>query len=58
MGQKGSDFAAMPLCAEHHRMGTNSVDRLGKRRFALFHGIDVERLVARLNARWQWSENK
>jgi hypothetical protein len=49
MGQKTSDFSAIPLCAWHHREARNSYHRLGEPRFAQEHQLDLSQLVAALN---------
>ena len=49
LGQKSSDFSAIPLCAFDHRVGNESYHRLGPRRFAEVHGLDIPALVAGLN---------
>ena len=51
LGQKSSDTSAIPLCPKHHRTGNDSYHKLGPRRFAAVHGLDVAELVARLNAK-------
>jgi hypothetical protein len=38
MGQKASDYSAVPLCAWHHRLSRNSLDRRGARGFRLSRG--------------------
>jgi hypothetical protein len=49
LGQKSSDYSAIPLCVRHHRTGNDSYHKLGPRRFCAAHGVDVPALVARLN---------
>ena len=49
LGQKSPDTSAIPLCAKHHRTGNDSYHRLGPRRFAQVHNIDIPALVRRLN---------
>jgi hypothetical protein len=49
LGQKSSDFSAIPLCRRHHRIGNDSYHALGPRRFADMHGLDIPALVAELN---------
>jgi hypothetical protein len=53
LGQKCSDRETIPLCAEHHRNGRDSVHVLGKR-FWPHHGLDRYRLIAELNQRYPW----
>lgn len=51
-GTKSPDKTALPFCGiEHHREGPYSHHRLGKR-FAAHHGLDVEKLIAELNRRY------
>jgi hypothetical protein len=52
LGQKSSDRSAIPLCAEHHRLGRDSHHRLGKR-FWEHHGLDRDALIAELNRRYE-----
>jgi hypothetical protein len=49
MGQKTSDFSAVPLCAGHHRECSDSYHRLGEQYFAQEHQLDLSCLVAALN---------
>jgi hypothetical protein len=49
MGQKTSDFSAIPLCFWHHQGNRDSYHRLGERGFAARHGIDLTQLVRTLN---------
>lgn len=48
-GRKAPDRRILPFCTVHHRTGSASVHVLG-RRFAAFHGIDLEAEIRRLNA--------
>ena len=41
LGQKTSDFSAVPLCAGHHREAADSYHRLGEHGFAQEHRIDL-----------------
>jgi len=50
MGQKTSDFSAIPLCAAHHRENPDSCHRLGERWFAQVHQIRLSELVRALNS--------
>src|ERR1022692_1752858 len=52
MGQKSSDFSAIPLCAAHHRENLDSYHRLGERWFAQVHQIRLPELVQALNSRY------
>jgi len=49
MGQKTSDFSVIPLCSGHHQEAWDSYHRLGGRRFAQEHQLDLPQLVAALN---------
>src|SRR5450755_2947081 len=49
LGQKSSDYSAIPLCAKHHRTGADSYHRLGPRKFARMHLLDIAAIVRRLN---------
>jgi hypothetical protein len=48
LGQKSSDLSAIPLCGRHHRTGDDSYHRLGPRKFAEVHQLDIRAIVARL----------
>ena len=49
LGQKSSDYSAIPLCVAHHRTGRDSYHRLGVRQFAQTHNLDIPGIVRRLN---------
>jgi hypothetical protein len=51
LSQKSSDLSAIPLCGKHHRTGDDSYHRLGPRRFAEVHQLNIRALVARLSAK-------
>ena len=51
LSQKSSDLSAIPLCGKHHRTGDDSYHRLGPRRFAEVHQVDIRAIVARLSAK-------
>ena len=54
MGQKTSDFSAIPLCADHHRENLDSYHRLGEQEFSRKHGLTLPELVRALRSRfWQ-----
>ena len=54
IGQKTSDFSAIPLCAAHHRENLDSYHVLGEKGFSHTHGINLEEIVLRLQSRfWQ-----
>src|ERR1039458_5666112 len=54
LGQKTSDFSAIPLCSAHHRENPDSYHRLGENGFSHKHGIDLKEFVLRLQSRfWQ-----
>ena len=48
MGQKASDFSAVPLCSGHHREYPDSYHRLGEPCFVQQHRIDLHRVVTDL----------
>src|ERR1019366_675591 len=52
IGQKTSDFSAIPLCGGHHRENLDSYHRLGERWFAQVHQIRLPELVQALNSRY------
>jgi hypothetical protein len=49
LGQKSPDTSAIPLCARHHRTGKDSYHKLGPRKFAELHNLDIPAIVGRLN---------
>jgi hypothetical protein len=49
LGQKSPDSSAIPLCAKHHRTGVDSYHRLGPRKFAETHDLNIPAIVRRLN---------
>ena len=51
ISQKSSDLSASPLCAKHHRTGDDSYHKLGPRKFAEVHQVNVQAIVARLSAK-------
>jgi hypothetical protein len=51
LGQKSSDLSAIPLCSRHHRSGDDSYHKLGPRKFAEVHRLNVPAIVARLSAK-------
>lgn len=51
LGQKSSDFSAIPLCAAHHRTGRDSYHNLGPRKFSEVHHLSIPAIVARLSAK-------
>jgi len=51
LSQKSSDLSAIPLCARHHRTGDDSYHKLGPRKFAAVHQLNVRAIIARLSAR-------
>lgn len=52
LGQKCPGRRAGPLCAGHHRTGKDSHHVLGKR-FWEFHNLDMEAIIAWLNAAYE-----
>ena len=54
LGQKTTDFSAIPLCCGHHRENPDSYHRLSEKEFSHKHGIDLNEVVLRLQSRfWQ-----
>ena len=51
LSQKSSDRSAIPLCGRHHRTGKDSYHRLGPRRFAEVHRLNIPAMVARLSTK-------
>jgi hypothetical protein len=51
IGIKAPDRQAIPLCGRHHRSGNDSLHSLNRRKFELKHGIDINGIVAMLNAK-------
>jgi len=51
LGQKSPDSSAIPLCRRHHRTGNDSYHRLGPRKFAEMHNLDIPAIVRRLNTK-------
>jgi hypothetical protein len=49
LGQKSPDSSAIPLCPKHHRTGDDSYHRLGPRKFAQEHKLDIPAIVHKLN---------
>jgi hypothetical protein len=56
LGQKTSDFSAVPLCAGHHRESPDSYHTLGPTGFSHEHGIDLKDLVQVLQSRFRQQE--
>ncbi len=51
LGQKAPDSTAIPLCIPHHRTANDSYHKLGPRKFAQVHKLDITGIVAELNAK-------
>src|SRR5712691_3617244 len=49
LGQKSPDSSAIPLCTKHHRTGKDSYHKLGPRKFAQIHNLDIPTIVRKLN---------
>jgi hypothetical protein len=49
LGQRSSDFSAIPLCYGHHQGNRDSYHRLGERLFAQVHQVRLRELVLALN---------
>ena len=52
LGQKCSDYETIPLCARHHRIGSDSHHALGKKFWAA-HKLDRDALISQLNAMYE-----
>ena len=53
LGQKSTDFSAIPLCSGHHRENWDSYHVLGENGFSHKYGIDLKEFVLRLQRFWQ-----
>ena len=51
LSQKSSDLSVIPLCIRHHRTGDDSYHKLGPRKFAEVHQLNVGAIVGRLSAK-------
>jgi hypothetical protein len=51
LSQKSSDLCTIPLCVKHHRTGNDSYHKLGPRRFAEVHQLNLGAITARLSAK-------
>ena len=51
LSQKSSDLCAISLCVRHHRTGDDSYHKLGPRKFAEVHQLNIWTIVARLSAK-------
>jgi hypothetical protein len=51
IAQKSSDLSAIPLCVKHHRTGDDSYHKLGPRKFAELHQLNIQAIVARLSSK-------
>ena len=51
LSQKSSDLSAIPLCENHHRTGCDSYHKLGPRKFAEVHQVNIRAIAARLSAK-------
>ena len=52
VGAGGSDLLTIPLCADHHNLGGDSIHRLGKTTFPEHHNLDIWEEIARLLIEW------
>jgi hypothetical protein len=52
LGQKATDFSAIPLCSGHHRELPASYHVLGETAFSRMHGLELSDLVAALQNRF------
>ena len=53
LGQKSSDYAAIPLCDLCHRLGERSIHKLGPLEFERAHSVKLAELVEMFNAMWR-----
>jgi len=44
MGTKGSDYSCIPLCADHHTLGSNAIHRIGEFNFELHFEINLDEI--------------
>src|SRR5579863_6685925 len=51
LGQKSPDLSAIPLCARRHRTGKDSYHKLGPRKFAELHDLDIPAIVVKLTVK-------
>ena len=51
LGQKAPDSTAIPLCVTHHRTANDCYHKLGPRKFAEVHKLNIAGIVAGLNAK-------
>jgi hypothetical protein len=51
ISQKSPDSSAIPLCIIHHRTANDSYHKLGPRRFAAVHSLDIGEIVLALSAK-------
>jgi len=58
MGQKSSDFSAIPLCAVHHRENPDSYHHLGEKMFLHEQAIDMRELVRALRDRFKMASSR
>jgi hypothetical protein len=56
IGQKTSDFSAVPLCSGHHRENLDSYHALGEPAFLQKYGIDLKEIALRLQSRF-WHQD-
>jgi hypothetical protein len=47
----GTTQTAIPLCARHHRTGYDSYHKLGPRKFAEVHQLNIRVIVVRLSSK-------
>jgi hypothetical protein len=53
LGQKSSDFTAVPLCVRHHREGPRALDKIGRPKFEKIYKVSIEETVKEMNQTWQ-----
>jgi hypothetical protein len=52
LGQKSSDYSAIPLCDVCHRLGAASLHQLGPVEFERVHELKIAELVDMFQAVW------
>jgi hypothetical protein len=53
LAQKASDYTCIPLCPEHHRLGNDALDKIGRHEFEERFVLNIEELIQALNTQWR-----
>lgn len=53
LGQKAPDYQAIPLCANHHRLGSSAIHQIGRTNFEACFDFDIDALIEDLNSEWR-----